>query len=192
MEARGLLERGDEGRPVHYQSTTAITLEGWEPDHVATLPFPATFSRRWQDPAWQESFATLEKVDELLKQVGLNTFARALIRLPAHRTITTGDAEAQRLADAVMEAADWLPFKAACLHQSLALAWMLRRRGMCVDVVIGVYTHPFSAHVWVESDRHIIQWRTGMGYYADFRRIEAMSVIFHTGTLASTRGDPYA
>src|SRR6266487_2350037 len=60
----------------------------------------------------REAFATLQRVDELVKQVGLQTFAHALMDLPAHRMITAQDAEVQQMADALMEAADWLPFKA--------------------------------------------------------------------------------
>ena len=105
--------------------------------------------------------------------------------LPAYKIIRAEDTEVQQIEEVVMEVADWLPFKAACLHQCLALAWMLRRRHMRVEVVLGMYTHPFSAHVWLESDGYIVQWKAGMGYSADFRRIESMSVIFHSGKLTA-------
>jgi len=185
MQERGLLERCDERRQGQRLSLETIALERWGSDSIAALPLEIRDAREWQKPERREAFATLQRVDELVKQVGLQTFAHALMDLPAHRMITAQDAEVQQMADALMEAADWLPFKAACLHQCLALAWMLRRRHVHVDVVLGMYTHPFSAHVWLESDGHIVQWKAGMGYSADFRRIEAMSVIFHTGKLTA-------
>ncbi|HYU75156.1 MAG TPA: lasso peptide biosynthesis B2 protein [Ktedonobacteraceae bacterium] len=185
MQERGLLACCDEEWPAPPPPVETITLEGWGSDEIVALPLEIRDARQWQVPERREAFSTLQRVDELLKQVGLKTFAHALMDLPAHRMIRAEDADVQQVADVVMEAAEWLPFKAACLHQCLALAWMLRRRHMHVEVVLGMYTHPFSAHVWLESDGHIVQWKAGMGYSADFRRIEAMSVIFHTGMLTA-------
>lgn len=185
MQERGLLQSCDEGRPALPQLVETITLEGWGPDEVVALPLEIRDTQPWQESERREAFATLQRVDELLKQVGLKTFAHALMSLSTQRIIRAEDAEVRHIADAVTEVAEWLPFKAACLHQCLALAWMLRRRHMRVEVVLGMYTHPFSAHVWLESDGHIVQWKAGMGYSADFRRIETMSVIFHSGKLTA-------
>jgi hypothetical protein len=191
MEERSLLERYNErGQALDIPSKTIIELP---PLHgAAVLPLAIRAPREWQKPEQQEAFVTLQSVDELIKRVGLNLFASALMDLPVYRNITAEDAVMQRLAHVVTVAADWFPFKVACLHQSLALAWMLRRRDVHVDVVIGMYTHPFSAHVWLESDGYLIQWKAGMGYTADFRRVEAMSVIFHTGTRGSLAKEAHA
>lgn len=45
-------------------------------------------------------------------------------------------------------------YKANCLHQSLALCWLLRRQGMAAQIRIGVRPNmqPFQAHAWVELD----------------------------------------
>ena len=185
MEERGLLVCCDEGRAASPPPVEAITLEGWRTDEIVALPLEIRDAWQWQEPERREAFATLQRVDELLKQVGLKTFAHALMDLPAHRRIKAEDAEVQQVVKGVMETAEWLPFKAACLHQCLALAWMLRRRHMRIEVVLGMYTHPFSAHVWLESNGCIVQWKAGMGYSADFRRIETMSVIFHSGKLTA-------
>ena len=41
------------------------------------------------------------------------------------------------------------PGRARCLEQSLALYWLLRRRGVPVEFVIGAQPYPFAAHAWV-------------------------------------------
>ena len=50
-------------------------------------------------------------------------------------------------------AARHLPFQPNCLEQSLALWWLLRRRGIPADLRIGVRKDAanFEAHAWVEA-----------------------------------------
>ena len=43
-----------------------------------------------------------------------------------------------------------------CLFRSLALASVLRRRGVRADVCIGVIDLPFSSHAWVEREGSIL------------------------------------
>jgi hypothetical protein len=53
----------------------------------------------------------------------------------------------------MVRAAAWYgPWCANCLHQSLTLWWLLRRRGIGSDLKIGVRktTGQFEAHAWVE------------------------------------------
>jgi hypothetical protein len=49
-------------------------------------------------------------------------------------------------------AAAFVPFRAICLEQSLALYLLLRRRGVPAVLRIGVRPYPFTAHAWVELD----------------------------------------
>ena len=51
----------------------------------------------------------------------------------------------------VATAAAFLPARALCLEQSLALYYCLRRAGFPARVVFGVKPIPFKAHAWVES-----------------------------------------
>ena len=46
--------------------------------------------------------------------------------------------------------AAFYPRRALCLEQSLVLFVLLRRRGVPVDLRIGVQPFPFVAHAWVE------------------------------------------
>ena len=58
----------------------------------------------------------------------------------------------RRRAVAVDRAGRYVP-GGTCLAQSLALAWMLRRRGVPAAVRLGVATDDgFAAHAWVEID----------------------------------------
>ena len=46
--------------------------------------------------------------------------------------------------------------RAECLEQSLAAFLLLRRRGVAVDLRIGVQPFPFAAHAWIELNRRPI------------------------------------
>jgi|GEM_PF-1589350 hypothetical protein len=187
MEQHGLLEHCDEQQAqkqtqlVPDESVLRAVQARWADGRGTVYPAGTEQMRAWQNPELREAFTRLHQTDALLKQMGWHACLRALMTLPVHRTAGPDDPEVLRLASAVREAAEWEPFEAACLHQCCALAWMLRQRGVHVDVVLGVYTYPFSAHVWLESAGQPVQWRAGMGYAADRRRLEAMSILFHSG-----------
>jgi hypothetical protein len=76
-------------------------------------------------------------------------------RLPGLRA--TGDmgdqaSQAQDIARMVRVAARYGPCPATCLHQSLTLWWLLRRRGIASTLRIGVRkeANRLEAHAWVE------------------------------------------
>jgi hypothetical protein len=51
---------------------------------------------------------------------------------------------------AVAMAGALYPGRALCLEQSLALYYLLRRRGVAVKFRMGVQAHPFLAHAWID------------------------------------------
>jgi transglutaminase superfamily protein len=61
---------------------------------------------------------------------------------------------ANEIARLEQSAARHLFFRPNCLEQSVALWWMLRKRGMAADLRIGARKHEgrFEAHAWVESN----------------------------------------
>lgn len=61
---------------------------------------------------------------------------------------------AQRCAQLAAIASRHGLYPANCLHQSLALCWLLRRDGLPARLRIGVLprTQPFQAHAWVDLD----------------------------------------
>lgn len=56
----------------------------------------------------------------------------------------------ERTVEALVTAAAFFPGRAICLEQSLALYVLLRRRGVPVELRLGVQAVPFSAHAWLE------------------------------------------
>lgn len=54
------------------------------------------------------------------------------------------------------------PYRANCLKRSLALWWLLRRRGIDSELRIGVRKSEtgFEAHAWIEYDGQVINDRT--------------------------------
>lgn len=64
----------------------------------------------------------------------------------------SGDAMASSLALNVEVAARHLFFRTNCLERSLALWWLLRRRGIASDLRIGARKESelFEAHAWIE------------------------------------------
>ena len=62
--------------------------------------------------------------------------------------------ESHRITQLVTAVAANLPMRCLCLEQSLAAAWMLRRRGGAAPIGLGVAgtRGAFDAHAWVEVD----------------------------------------
>jgi len=61
-------------------------------------------------------------------------------------------AGAARIAQLLQGVARRLPYQTTCLEQSVALHWMLRRRGIAAELCIGARKQEdaFEAHAWVE------------------------------------------
>jgi hypothetical protein len=96
-----------------------------------------------------------------LKVLGYRRTHDALGRAVPRRTSDPGCAPdespaetARRIARLVSIAARHGPYRASCLRQSLALWWLLRRRGVAADLRIGVRReqNQLQAHAWVEHD----------------------------------------
>jgi Transglutaminase-like superfamily len=52
-------------------------------------------------------------------------------------------------ARSIVAAAVVIPGRIECLEQSLALWYLLRRRGVAADLTFGMRQYPFGAHAWV-------------------------------------------
>ena len=137
---------------------------------------------------WLQAFAALWSAERRLQTVGFADTLKFLTSIPAHRKVDEADPDVRRLVKAVDVAASWVPFRGDCLHQSLALCMMLRRRSIDADFVLGVYKYPFSAHAWVECDTKVIHWRFGLTTTTGFERITSMSILAHTARLEVARG----
>ena len=52
----------------------------------------------------------------------------------------------------ILIATAFYPGRSKCLEQSVASFVLLRRRGVPVEIRLGVQPYPFSAHAWLELD----------------------------------------
>lgn len=68
------------------------------------------------------------------------------------REVAAERAALEAVAERVATAAAFFPGRAECLEQSLTLYLLLRRRGVPVELRLGVQPYPFAAHAWVEHD----------------------------------------
>lgn len=145
--------------------------------------------KRWRILEWLESWITLRSVAWWLKNRGLHAFATQLGMIPAHRYVGPNDADVQRIVIHMVSAARWQHFHTACLHQYLALCWMLRRRGVLANLVIGVELFPFFAHAWLKSGpdpfQHAIHWQIGIGQRQSLQRLRSLSILFSTEMVTS-------
>ena len=71
-----------------------------------------------------------------------------------------------RAVGAFLRARSLVPIAPNCLYDSLALRRFLQRRGIGVDLVIGVKLHPFAAHCWVQDETAVLN--DSLGSARDF------------------------
>ena len=80
---------------------------------------------------------------------------------PASAVPLAAQASAVRLGQLLDIASRHGPYAASCLRKSLALWWLLRRRGLSAELRIGVakVDAQMQAHAWVELAGHVINDR---------------------------------
>lgn len=115
-----------------------------------------------------------------LRALGYARCRRWLTVRPGRAPVAPEPAAAAELAKsyarAVSIAAGNVPCRARCLERSLALWWLLRRRGVAAELRIGVRKpeSELEAHAWVELDGLAINDRDDVGErYAAFEECAA-------------------
>jgi transglutaminase-like putative cysteine protease len=105
-------------------------------------------------PSVLRCMAMLAAVRLHLRVRGFGRTIMAARRWGADVDVDGAGADEQAIIDrtvtALVTAAAFFPGRAICLEQSLALYVLLRRRGVPVELRIGVQPVPFSAHAWLE------------------------------------------
>jgi hypothetical protein len=118
-------------------------------------PVPATAVGRQRDlrpPSTVRCFVLLLAIRAALRVLGFGRTHRFVLRharggpAAAIGCLAAVNATAERVA----MAAAFVPGRALCLEQSLALYLLLRRRGIQAALRLGVQAYPFAAHAWVE------------------------------------------
>jgi hypothetical protein len=65
-----------------------------------------------------------------------------------------------RVCRAVNYACVWYPKQALCLQRSFVTTYLLRKRGIPAQMVLGAQKLPFKAHAWVEVEGRAINERS--------------------------------
>lgn len=98
-----------------------------------------------------EAWITLLAVDLLLAILGLRQVFKLLTWLFATRSRSPGDMSLRnRLAEAYDFALASYVRPVQCLHRSLTIFILARRRGVHAIFFVGVRKFPFQSHAWVE------------------------------------------
>lgn len=103
-------------------------------------------------PGVLRCLAVLALMDVLPRIIGLRRTFALLHRTRPEQTVTNSTHVVDVTVRGVCTAAAFYPRRALCLEQSLALTWLLRRRGVPAELRVGVQPRPFYAHAWVEVD----------------------------------------
>ncbi len=114
---------------------------------------------RWIALAWSER-RVVTGVALLLPMIwaGLRVFGFSRMHAWARRPTSTGarrsDLEPEAIGALVEMAGRVVPYSSTCLTRSLALVWLLGRRGVRSELRIGVRTADdgFESHAWVEHE----------------------------------------
>jgi hypothetical protein len=109
------------------------------------------FNQCSTSPSLLTCFLTIVAVKIMLKWKGFGRTLQYLHRRLSVVAVAPGahDALVRATERNVALMAALYPGRARCLEQSLALYWLLRRRGVPVEFAIGAQPYPFAAHAWV-------------------------------------------
>jgi hypothetical protein len=103
-------------------------------------------------PSAAACIAAIITFDFTLRIAGIMPAVRLARRLGGNSSVT--DADARQLIAAtgrrIATISAFYPRRSRCFEQSFALFVLLRRRGVPVELQIGVQHSPFTAHAWVE------------------------------------------
>jgi hypothetical protein len=117
-----------------------------------------------------EAFGWLLLFDIISKSGFSSVHAFTRRRQVARRTASS--AVTARVCWAVQEACIWYFKRAYCLQRSSVATWMLRRRGVPAELVIGYRPVPVDSHAWVEVDGQVVNDRPQ--YQKCFRVLDRM------------------
>jgi len=90
--------------------------------------------------------------DVALRVLGYQRTMRIARRVAGQRSLPLGRPIVERTLQNILVATAFYPGRSKCLEQSVAGLILLRRRGVPVEMRLGVQPYPFSAHAWLELD----------------------------------------
>lgn len=142
--------------------------------------------KHWQInwlPLRVEAFILLQRIHRFIQQNAFLTLVQAIMGLPAKKDWKQ-DRRGQKIIRAVNEAARMFREPMTCLPQSLAMCWMLRKRGIAAQVAIRVQQDPLMGHMIVVNGDHVISWKPGLHSITTYDHFLAATILlFHSGHL---------
>lgn len=73
-----------------------------------------------------------------------------------------GSDTVDRVCMAVNYACIWYPKQALCLQRSFVTTYLLRKRGVLAQMILGAQKLPFKAHAWVEVEGRAVNERSNV------------------------------
>jgi len=107
-------------------------------------------------PSAGMAYLVLATLDLALRIAGFQRFYR-MVRGWRNRPARVANSHSiEEVCAAVGRAASWYPKRATCLQTSATAVYLLRKRGIAAELVIGCRRQPFSAHAWVEVAAEVV------------------------------------
>ena len=78
----------------------------------------------------------------------------------AHRT--PADDVVDRVSTAINYACIWYPKQVLCLQCAFVTTYLLRKKGVSANMVLGAQKLPFKAHAWVEVNGYAVNERSNV------------------------------
>ena len=103
-------------------------------------------------PGVLRCMVTVMLCDVALRVFGYARTMRITRRVAGARSLPWERQVIERTLHSILIATAFYPGRSKCLEQSLAGFILLRRRGVPVELRLGVQPYPFSAHAWLELD----------------------------------------
>lgn len=102
-------------------------------------------------PSFSGTFAMIAATDLALRYLGFARSVAMIRRLAGDRPCAeTAPDVLETVMQRVISTSTFYPGRAECLEQSLVAYVLLRRRGVPVQLRLGVQPYPFHAHAWIE------------------------------------------
>lgn len=130
---------------------------------------PFKNARRWDIT---KAFCLLIKIHWLMKRRGIGGILYHIEKLSKKKKSIPSELEIQKLANAIDAASLIYPKKTYCLAWAATFVIIARKKGWDSNLVIGIQSHPFYAHAWVEIDGKVI--------HDDPTIAEVLSIILKT------------
>ena len=134
-------------------------------------------------PLRLEAMVLLRRVQHFILHNAFLALVHSLMSLPV-ACERTNDSRISKMILAVNEAAQMIRTPATCLHQSLAMCWMLRSHGIAAQVAIRVGQDPLMGHMIVVNGQHVMSWKPGLSSVTTLEHfLSATTLLFHSGEL---------